>query len=128
MSLSESSSASTAANSSDAAHALMRHFPDDVRAAYKRFAATRSADDADIVILAAVVDHIPDKARRSAGTPADEQKLIEDLGFDSVAIAELVFFLEDLFQMKISNEEILQVRSVGDMRRFVRQKIAAASA
>jgi acyl carrier protein len=128
MSLSESSPASTGTGSNDSANALMRHFPDDVRAAYARFTATRSAADADIVILAVVLDHVPDKSRRLAGPPDDTRRLIEDLGFDSVAIAELVFFLEDLFQMKISNEEIMRVRTVGDLRTFVREKIAAASA
>lgn len=117
----------TPSTSANALDTLGRHFPAEVRAAYSRFTATRDAADADIVVLAIVVDHIPDKKLRPASAPADGLSLVNDLGFDSVAITEMVFFLEDLFQMRISNEEILQVRTVGDLRTFVRQKIAGAA-
>ena len=119
--------APTPATSANALDTLGRHFPPEVRAAYARFAAVRDPADADIVVLAIVVDHIPDKKLRPATAPADGLSLVNDLGFDSVAITEMVFFLEDLFQMRISNEEILQVRTVGDLRSFVRKKIAGAA-
>jgi acyl carrier protein len=108
----------------DALKAIGRHFPLEVREAYTRFAATHAAADADIVVLAIVLDHIPDKQRRPATPPGDSVALVADLGFDSVAITEMVFFLEDLFQLRITNEEILRVRTVGDLRDFVRRKLA----
>lgn len=121
---SQTPSASSGRN--DAVQALARHFPPEIRAAYERFAQSRVPADADTVVLAIMLDHMPDKKRRPATAPADDVALVADLGFDSVAIAEMVFFLEDLFEVRISNDEILRVRTVGDLRAFVRQKLDAA--
>lgn len=119
-------SSTSAAGASDAVIALIRHFPPDVRDAYLRFQDRQDPADADLVIAAVVIDHMPDKNLRPAGGLGDELGLIADLGFDSIAITEMVFFVEDLFRVKISNEEILSVRTVGDLRAFVRRKLAAA--
>jgi len=109
----------------DAAQALGRHFPDEVQQAYTRFLQTRVPADADVVVLAIMLDHRPDKKLSPAFVPADSMGLVADLGFDSVAITEMVFFLEDLFGVRITNDEILRVRTVGDLRAFVRQKLTA---
>jgi acyl carrier protein len=122
-----SSSAPDSPNAPDAESTLVRHFPAEVREAFTRFRTLRQPADADQVVLAVVLDHVPDKSRRAALTLADEHRLIEDLGFDSIAITEMVFFLEDLFQVRIGNEEILRVRTVGDLRAFIREKLTVAA-
>ena len=123
MSLTESPSAPSDRN--DAVQVLGRHFPDEVQQAYARFQQTRVPADADAVVMAIMLDHRPDKKLQPEVAPTDAMGLIADLGFDSVAITEMVFFLEDLFGVRISNEEILRVRTVGDLRAFVRQKLTA---
>lgn len=112
----------------DAAAALLRHFPAEARDAYVRLRTTGDPAAADTILLAAIYDHMPDKTRRPAGPPADSLALVDDLGFDSVAITEMVFFIEDLFQVNVSNDEILSVRTLGDLRAFVRAKLARPTA
>lgn len=104
----------------DAAETLLKHFPDDVRSAYGRLRETGDPTAADTLVLAIVADHMP----RAEAELADAASLVEDLGFDSVAIAEMVFFIEDLLQVSVSNAEILRVRTVHDLRAFVRAKLA----
>ena len=119
-------SSSSEPGASDSANTLVRHFPAEVREAFERFRAQRSPTDADVVVLAVVRDHMPNKALSATTTLSEATKLIEDLGFDSIAITEMVFFLEDLFQVRIANEEILRVRTVGELRAFLREKLATA--
>lgn len=103
-----------------AAETLLRHFPAEVRAAYLQLRASGDPAAADTLVLAIVADHMP-----SAGAElADGAALVDDLGFDSVAIAEMVFFIEDLLQVSVSNAEIMRVRTVGELRAFVRAKLA----
>lgn len=104
-------------------------FPATVRDAHARFLASGDAADLDFVVLAILRDHQPTEAR--ATTPfelPDSAKLIGDLGFDSLALAEIVFFIEDLYRVSITNEELLRITTVGELRAFVRTKIAAAGA
>jgi acyl carrier protein len=105
----------------DAVETLLRHFPEDVRAAYLRLRDTGDPVAADSLVLAIVEDHMP---HRDA-VLIDSASLVADLGFDSVAIAEMVFFIEDLLQVNVTNAEILRVRTVGELRAFVRTKLAA---
>jgi acyl carrier protein len=104
----------------DAADALLRHFPAEVREAYVRVAAAHDPAAADTLVLAIVADHMP----RAEAELADDARLVADLGFDSVTIAEMVFFFEDLLKVNVTNAEIVRVRTVADLRAFVRQKIA----
>jgi len=107
-----------------AAETLLRHFPAEVRSAYARLRESADPSAAETVVMAIVAEHMPKKGR----TITDTAVLIDDLGFDSVAITEMVFFIEDLLQVSVTNEEILRVRTVAELRDFVREKFAAQAA
>jgi acyl carrier protein len=109
-------------------NAPLARFPAGVRDAFARFLAVGDVEALDIVLFAVVRDFLPRKNPMAAGSLPDNARLIEDLGFDSLAIAEIVFFMEDLFSIKISNAEIQQVSTVGQLRAFVLCKFAAARA
>jgi acyl carrier protein len=102
----------------------IKHLPPEARAAFQHFQATGDSTALDPVILSILNDYIP----LTPATPLAElpggTRLIEDLNFDSLAITEVVFFAEDLFNITISNEEIMQVRTLDDLRGFIRTKVA----
>ena len=105
----------------------IRHLPAAARAAFARFQAGGDPATLDPVLFAILEDYIPhDSAVPLAKLPGPTL-LIDDLGFDSLAITEVVFFAEDLFGINISNEEIVQVRSLDDLRGFIRRKVAGSA-
>ncbi len=100
--------------------AQLQRFPLEVRDAYRHFRSTGDIDALHIVVLAVVRDYMP---RPCEAALTDGMRLIEDLGYDSLAVAETVFFLEDLLQVRIENKELIQLRTVGDLRSFVACKV-----
>lgn len=104
-------------------------FPPGVRAAHQRFLETGDVEALDLVVLAVVRDHQPKHLRAPEGTPfPDSARLIADLGFDSLALAEIVFFFEDLYQISIAQQELLAVSTVGELRAFIRTKLTQTRA
>lgn len=104
---------------------LLKNFPARIRESYARFAATKDPAAADEVVIAIVRDHVP--VKKQAATPGvltDAMSLTADLGIDSVAIADAVFMLEDVFGVSIATKELVRLRTVGDLRAFIRTKLA----
>ena len=105
----------------------IRHLPEQARAAFHRFQAAGDPAGLDTVIFAILEDYIPCDSTVPLADLPGATRLVADLGFDSLAITEVVFFTEDLFGINISNEEIIQVRSLDDLRGFIRRKVAVTA-
>jgi acyl carrier protein len=106
----------------------IRHLPELARAAFRRFRGERDPAALDPVILAILEDYVPRPPAKPLAEHAGSTILIDDLGFDSLAITEVVFFTEDLLGITITNEEIVRVRTLDDLRGFIRAKVAASGA
>lgn len=122
-----SSTATTPSPSTDQENRI-KHLPDAARAAFQRFSTSGDPADLDPVILAVLADYIPRPPAQPLSELPGHTALMDDLGFDSLAITEVVFFFEDLLGIKISNEEIIRVRTLDDLRGFIRHKIPAPPA
>jgi acyl carrier protein len=94
-----------------------------VHDAFQRYRAEGDAGAAEEVVIAAIVDYCPPGPGKLAAE-SNSARLIEDLGYDSVAVAELVFFLEDLFDVSIQNEDISAISTIGELRACVVRKLA----
>jgi acyl carrier protein len=103
----------------------IKHRPAEARAAFQRFQASGDPASVDPMILAILDDFIPKTPATPLAQLPGDTRLIDDLGFDSLAITEVVFFAEEVFGIAISNEEIIQVRTLDDLRGFIRAKLAA---
>lgn len=99
-------------------------FPPEVRDAHARWLAERDPAALDVVVLAIVAHHRTSRARSPEAMP-ETARLIEDLGYDSLTLAEIVFFIEDVFQVTISTEDLRKIATIADLRAYIRAKVAA---
>lgn len=113
--------------SEQAAEALAP-FSTQVREAHGRYLAQRDMAAADEVVIAILRDHVPSRKVDQIPTKlTDESTLIGDLGIDSVSIADAVFVIEEVFDVSIPNKDLANLRTVGDLRHYLRDKLAATS-
>lgn len=106
----------------------IRHLPEGARAALRGFQASGRVGDLDPLIVAILEFYAPRSPARPLAELPGTTRLMEDLGFDSLAITEIVFLTEDVFEIRITNDEILAVRTIGDLRSFIHTKVAARAA
>ena len=97
--------------------------PAAVLEAFQRYRTQCDPSALQEVVIAAVVDYRPSATGPQAAV-SDRTRLVEDLGYDSVAVAELVFFIEDLFDLAITTDDIRDVSTIGDLRACVARKLA----
>ena len=102
----------------------IKHLPAEARTAFHRFQTGADPAGLDPVIFAILEDFIPRRSAAPLAKLPGSTRLIDDLGFDSLAITEVVFFVEDLFGIGITNEEIVQVRTLDDLRGFILRKVS----
>ena len=101
----------------------VRHLPARAREALHRYEAAGDSEAIDEAVVAIIEAFAPHRGGNALQPLPGGTRLIEDLGFDSLAISEIVFSIEDLFGVGISNQEIVLVSTLDDLRSFVRSKI-----
>jgi acyl carrier protein len=113
---------------------LPARYSQKAQEAYGRFIQSNDLSGVAYIVLEAVLDYLPSKTDSQTPAPQtpedlrEDSRLMEDLGFDSLAVAELVFFLEEIFPVTINNVEIQSVRTLADLRQFVDAKLRESTA
>lgn len=58
----------------------------------------------------------------------DETRLVEDLGLDSLSLLELVLAVEEVLKLKIENDELREIRTLGQLNTFLQTKLTTPAA
>ena len=61
----------------------------------------------------------PDLRPRLAAPDCDDLRVIEDLGLDSLTMMEVVMLVEEVAKTQIANDELRNLRTIGDIKVFV---------
>jgi acyl carrier protein len=102
----------------------IRHLPAPAQAAFARFQAEGDPAMLDPVMLGVLEHFAPGPPNPPLSDLPGGTRLIEDLGYDSLTMVEVVFFTEELFGISVTNAEVLQVHTLDDLRGFIRRKLA----
>ena len=94
--------------------------PESLQQPLLRFVESRSEEDLTALIHAALSDFSDEELPEEI---PDDANFIEDLGLDSLAITEFVFFFEDVFNLKIGNEELATLGTIGELKRYLLGKL-----
>jgi 3-hydroxyacyl-[acyl-carrier-protein] dehydratase len=102
--------------------ALKRCSPSTFEAAVQ-FRKTGNAEHVPAVVIGVIERFVEPDLRIRLKDADDDLRLIEDLGIDSLTMMEIVILVEDVLQMSINNEELRNLRTVGDVKTFIDCKI-----
>ena len=72
-----------------------------------------------IEIRTALAQHL----KRDVSKVRPQDRLREDLGLDSLAMIELLFKIEEHFDLEIPNEDLSRVTTVADVTAYVEEKL-----
>ena len=76
-----------------------------------------------IQIRTALAQHL----KRDVSRIHPKDRLREDLGLDSLAMIELLFKIEEHFDLEIPNEDLSRVTTVADVTAYVEEKLGASA-
>ena len=119
------SNAVTATSGGDEAslrESLKRCSPETLQAALE-FRKTTDASHLSAIVLG-IIERFVEPEHHSRLREADEDlRVIEDLGLDSLTMMEVVILVEEVLNVSIANDELRNLRTVGDIRVFIDHKV-----
>ena len=91
-------------------------------------AAIRYRESGDINAIPRIVFGIleryqPATAAVKLSEAQENSRLIEDIGLDSLTLLEIVLSIEEVLKLHIENVELREIRTIGQLNRFLRAKI-----
>ena len=107
--------------------ALKRCSPETVEAAV-RFRATGDQSALPTVVYGIIERHLAPENTRSLAAAGDDTRLIEDLGIDSLTLLEIVLTIEETIGISVENEELRDIRTLGEVKTFIVRKTSGVGA
>jgi 3-hydroxyacyl-[acyl-carrier-protein] dehydratase len=89
-----------------------------------RFRSSGEASELKVVVPGILERFLDPDVRAKLASGGEGMRVVEDLGMDSLTLMEAVMLLEEALGVTVKNEELRQIRTVGDIREFVRCKAA----
>ena len=105
---------------------MRRCSPETVVAAI-RYRETGDVETIPTIVYGILDRYQPATAPVKLSEAKEDARLIEDIGLDSLTLLEIVLSVEEVLKLKIENEELRQLRTLGQLNRFLRAKITGTT-
>lgn len=109
----------SAAGNDAAFNAVLRRCSPGTGEAVRQLRRTGNVELLSAIVPGLIERYVEPELRARLRDPDDSLRLNEDLGLDSLTLIEFVMFAEDVLQVSIDNAELAQLRTLGDIRRFI---------
>ncbi len=87
------------------------------------FRKTKDAEQVPAIVLGVIERFLEPEVRPVLRKGDRETHLMDDLGIDSLTMLEIVMLLEKTLQVSFDNEELRDLRTIGDVHTFMEAKI-----
>lgn len=101
---------------------LKRCSPATIEAALQ-FRKSHDTSHLPVIIIGVIERFVEPDLRPKLKEGDDELRLVEDLGVDSLTMMEIVMLVEEVLQMQTNNDELRNLRTVGDVKIFIDCKV-----
>lgn len=98
-------------------------YPAEILDSYASFYERRDPEDLNKVIFGLVAFLLPEPPATPIQSMPDSTDLRNDLDMDSITIAEVVFIIEDLFDLSIKNETLVELETIGALKRHLHEQL-----
>ena len=80
----------------------------------------------DQQIASNIIQALADYLKRDAASITEQHHLRDDLGLDSMAVIELLYKIEETFNIQIPDQDLLGLRTDGSVAAYVQNRVAPA--
>jgi len=102
---------------------LLKRCSEETLGAALSFMENKDLDKIEPIVLGIIDRHLEPDQRQVFKDADDSFRLYEDLGLDSLTMLEIVMLVEQTLQVSIDNEELKDLRTLGDVKQYLDAKV-----
>ena len=101
---------------------LLKRCPPGTYEAAVAFRKNKDANYVEKIVMGIIDRHLEPDQREILANSDDMLRMYEDLGMDSLTMLEIVMLVEQTLEVSIDNEELRDLRTVGDVKAYLHAK------
>jgi len=101
---------------------LLKRCPVGTYEAALAFRKTKDISQVEIIVMGIIDRHLEPEQREILAASDDTLRMYEDLGMDSLTMLEVVMLVEQTLEVSIDNEELRDLRTIGDVKAYLNAK------